>query len=76
MKNYAGRQRYLDLLDDFSGLLRDALDLMRALQGADDHHDRTFIERPAIEAHEQNSDHHDWTAMLGLTRNVVADEDR
>ena len=59
-----------DLLDDFSGLLRDALDLMRALQGADDHHDGTFVERPAIEAHEQNSNHQDWTVLIALTRDA------
>jgi len=59
-----------DLLDDFSALLRDALDLMRELGGAEDRRDSTYVHQPSISEHAQNKDFHDWTALIELTRDA------
>lgn len=59
-----------DLLDDFSSLLRDALDLMRAMGGAADHRDRSFIDRPSVTDHAQNSDYDEWVALIVLARDA------
>ena len=47
------------LLSDFTGLLRDALDLMRELGGADDRRDLSYSSQPSISDHPQNSTHRD-----------------
>lgn len=57
-----------ELLSDFSALLRDALDLMRELGGAEDRSDLSYIHQPSISEHTQNKDFHDWTALIDLTR--------
>ncbi len=59
-----------ELLDDFSALLRDALDLMRELGGVDSHHDRSYVHQPSISDHSQNKDFHDWTALIELARDA------
>ena len=59
-----------ELLFDFSGLLRDALDLMRELGGAEDRSDLSYMHRPSISEHLQNQDFHDWTALIELTRDA------
>jgi hypothetical protein len=59
-----------DLLSDFSALLRDALDLMRALDGADDRSDLSYLHQPSISEHPQNQHFHDWTALIDLTRDA------
>lgn len=59
-----------ELLADVSGLLRDALDLMRELGGADDTSDLSYIHQPSIGEHPQNTDFHDWTALIDLTRDA------
>lgn len=59
-----------DLLADFSALLRDTLDLMRELGGADDKSDQSYIHQPSISEHPQNKDFNDWTALIDLTRNA------
>ena len=59
-----------ELLDDFSGLLRDALDLMQELGEADDNTDRSYIHQPSIAEHPQNMEFHDWTALIDLTRDA------
>ena len=56
------------LLMDFTGLLRDALDLMRELGDADERRDLSFIHQPSISAHAQNSDFEDWTVLIELIR--------
>jgi hypothetical protein len=61
-----------DLLGDFSVLLRDALDLMRELGSVDDRSDHSYIHQPSISEHPQNKDFHDWTALIDLTRELVA----
>ena len=59
-----------NLLPDFSGLLRDALDLMRELGGAEDRSDLSYIHWPSISEHPQNRDVADWTALIELTRDA------
>lgn len=59
-----------DLLTDFSALLRDALDLMRELGGADDRSDLSYIHQPSITEHPQNRGFRDWTALIDLTRDA------
>ena len=59
-----------NLLPDFSGLLRDALDLMRELGGAEDRSDLSYIHWPSISEHPQNRDSDDWTALIELTRDA------
>ena len=59
-----------ELLDDFSGLLRDALDLMCELGGVDSESDHSYIHQPSISDHSQNNDFHDWTALIELTRDA------
>jgi len=59
-----------ELLADVSALLRDALDLMRELGGAEDRSDLSYRHRPSISEHSQNRDFHDWTALIDLTRDA------
>lgn len=59
-----------ELLDDFSGLLRDALDLMRELDGVDSQNDHSYVHQPSISDHSQNKDFHDWTALIELARDA------
>ena len=59
-----------ELLSDFSALLRDALDLMRALDSAEDRSDLSFMQHPSISEHPQNNDFRDWTALIDLTRDA------
>ena len=58
------------LLPDFTALLRDALDLMRELGGADDRRDLSYFSQPSISAHPQNSAFRDWTALIDLSRDA------
>ncbi|HEV2596623.1 MAG TPA: hypothetical protein VGU01_15640, partial [Sphingomicrobium sp.] len=57
-----------ELLSGFSSLLRDAMDLSRQLQGADDRADGSYWHQPSIKAHDQNRKFRDWTALIELTR--------
>lgn len=59
-----------ELLDDFSALLRDALDLMRELDGVDSESDHSYVHQPSISDHSQNKDFHDWTALIELARDA------
>lgn len=59
-----------ELLQDFTTLLRDALDLMRELGGAQDQSDSSYIHQPSISEHPQNQGFHDWTALIELTRDA------
>ncbi|MCY4003903.1 MAG: SIR2 family protein [Rhodospirillales bacterium] len=58
------------LLADFTGLLRDALDLMSELGGAGSKSDRSYVSQPSISAHPQNSTLRDWTALIDLNRDA------
>lgn len=59
-----------ELLNDFSALLRDALDLMHELGGVDSKSDRSYVYQPSISDHPQNNDFNDWTILIELTRNA------
>jgi hypothetical protein len=59
-----------ELLSDATTLLRDSLDLMRELGGANAKHDSSFIHRPSISDHAQNRDYRDWTALIELARDA------
>jgi hypothetical protein len=59
-----------ELLEDATQLLRDALDLMRELGGAEDRHDGTYISNPSIAEHPQNTRYYDWTFLIELTRDA------
>jgi len=59
-----------DLLQDVTVLLRDALDLMRELGGAEDKSDLSYIDQPSISEHEHNRGFPDWTALIELTRDA------
>jgi hypothetical protein len=59
-----------DLLSDFSALLRDTLDLMRELGGADDKSDLSYIHQPSVSEHRQNKHFREWTALIDLTRDA------
>ena len=59
-----------DLLSDFIGLLRDALDLWRELGYADDRSDRSYASHPSISEHPQNRGFRDWTALIVLVRDA------
>lgn len=69
-KNEQWRAVLPELLDDFSALLRDALDLMRELGGADSENDHSYVHQPSISDHSQNKDFHDWTALIDLARDA------
>lgn len=59
-----------ELLPIFTSLLRDALDLMKDLGGADEKRDRSDWYQPSIEEHDQNRTTSDWTALIELTRDA------
>lgn len=59
-----------ELLGDFSTLLRDALDLMRELDGVDRESDHSYVYQPSISDHSQNNDFRDWTALIELVRDA------
>ena len=58
------------LLPEFTRLLRDALDLMRELGGADDKRDLSYVNQPSIRERPQNSALRDWTALIELNRDA------
>ncbi|MES2237267.1 MAG: anti-phage defense-associated sirtuin Dsr1 [Pseudomonadota bacterium] len=59
-----------DLLQDFTTLLYDTLDLMHELDGVEAKSDMSYIHQPSISDHPQNKDFHDWTALIGLSRDA------
>ena len=59
-----------ELLPDFTKLLRDALDLMRELGGADEKSDLSYANQPSISEHAQNKALQDWTALIDLNRDA------
>lgn len=69
-KNEEWKAALPELLDDFSALLRDALDLMRELGEADSKNDHSYFNQPSISDRSQNRDFHDWTALIELARDA------
>ncbi len=59
-----------ELLQDFSVLLKDALDLKQELGGADSYNDGSYSDQPSISEHSQNKDFHDWTVLIELARDA------
>jgi hypothetical protein len=59
-----------DLLQDFTVLLHDALDLKWELGGAEEKSDLSYIDQPSISEHTQNRGFDDWTALIDLTRDA------
>lgn len=58
------------LLDDVQQLLRDALDLMRELDEANDQSDRGHWDLPSLSPHWQNRGFHDWIVLIELLRDA------
>jgi hypothetical protein len=58
------------LLPDLTSLLRDALDLMRELEGATDDKDWSSFDHPSISEHPQNKHYLDWTTLIDLARDA------
>ena len=59
-----------ELLNEFTGLLRDALDLMRELGEANERSDQSYSSQPSISEHSQNHESRDWTALIELARDA------
>ena len=59
-----------ELLNEFTGLLHDALDLMRELGQADEKSDQSYSSQPSISEHPQNHGFRDWTTLIELTRDA------
>jgi hypothetical protein len=66
----AWRSALPSLLGDFEGLLRDALDLQRELEGASDYDDWSFFHLPSISQHWQNRGLREWVVLIELTRDA------
>ena len=58
------------LLDDLNILLRDAMELMGALDAADERRDPSFQDQPSIEEHPQNRRFRKWTLLIELARDA------
>ena len=69
-KNDAWKALLPELLPVFASLLRDALDLIKDLGGADEKRDNSDWYQPSIEEHDQNRTTNDWTALIELTRDA------
>ena len=59
-----------DLLNEFTGLLRDALDLMHELGQADERSDQSYSSQPSISEHPQNHGYRDWTTLIEFVRDA------
>lgn len=64
------REALPELLPDATSLLRDCMDLMRELEGADERIDRSSWSMPSIAEHEQNRGYRQWTLLIELTRDA------
>ena len=68
----------LNCLTDFTISLRDTMELMDVLGGANRRNDMSYIHQPSISPHEQNTHFNDWTVLIDLLRDswlAVADVD-
>jgi hypothetical protein len=57
-------------LSEFTTLLRDTMDLMAELEGALERSDISYLHRPSIGDHSQNTDFHEWTILIELCRDA------
>ena len=58
----------LNSLTDLTISLRDTMELMEILGGANPKEDLSYIHQPSISPHEQNRDLNDWTVLIELLR--------
>lgn len=58
------------LLQDFTLLLHDALDLEQELGHAGEKHDISYVARPSISQHQQNAGADNWTILIELVRDA------
>ncbi len=74
LQELGGNERWADalpgLLDDFTRLLRDALDLRRELEQVGGRGDLSHLDQPSISEHAQNRGYRDWTALIELVRDA------
>ncbi|WP_103016191.1 SIR2 family protein [Salinibacter ruber] len=56
---------------DLSRLLHQAMELFELFGRAGSTEDSIHIQRPSIQAHEQNSDYHEWTVLVDLLRETI-----
>lgn len=74
LRELADEERWVEalpeLLDEFTGLLRDTLDLMRKLGQADEKNDQSYMSQPSISEHPQNHNYDDWTTLIELVRDA------
>ncbi|MBF2753687.1 MAG: SIR2 family protein [Gammaproteobacteria bacterium AqS3] len=59
-----------ELLPEFTNLLRDTLELMEELEGANSERDLSYIYQPSISRHPQNKNYYDWTVLIDLVRDA------
>jgi hypothetical protein len=58
------------LIDDLQLLVKDAMDLLRELGGADERADRSHWDLPSISPHWQNRGFRDWVSLIELLRDA------
>ncbi|WP_181363577.1 anti-phage defense-associated sirtuin Dsr1 [Aeromonas sp. HMWF017] len=58
------------LLDEFQGLLQDALDLLHEIGEADEYYARSEFALPSIAAHPQNHGLYEWATLIELLRDA------
>lgn len=69
-KHESWKPSLLLLFDDSQQLLRDALDLLREMNKADNEHDRSYWDLPSISPHWQNRGFRDWVVLIELLRDA------
>ncbi|MGD9852410.1 MAG: hypothetical protein AB7T38_14205 [Nitrospirales bacterium] len=70
VQDEAWRSSLPKFLNDIQHLLRDALDLMRELGGANDESDPSHWDLPSISPHWQNRNFRDWVLLIELLRDA------
>ncbi|MFO8991832.1 anti-phage defense-associated sirtuin Dsr1 [Legionella pneumophila serogroup 1] len=69
-KEISWKEALPQLLDDFTSLLRDAIELKAELGKANEISDMSYIAQPSISEHTQNRKFDDWTILIELTRDA------
>ena len=67
-KNLINEETLLSHAEDFSNLLKKAMDLAEWSRIIQNGHDSLFIKRPSIDEHKQNRNYHSWTYLIDLVR--------
>jgi hypothetical protein len=58
------------MLNDFTGLLRDAMDLLRELEAANFHCDGSYSRLPSLQQASRHSDPTEWSLLIDLVRDA------